>query len=483
MSNAIVWFRQDLRLCDNPAFAEACRHHHFIIPIYILDEVSTQLGGAQRWWLHHSLTALDAGLKKMGLRLCLRQGNALTILKQLVQDHRIEAIYWNRCYEPTAIERDTLVKKFFQTGHVHVASTNASLLHEPWQITNKAGHFFKVFTPYWRACLQQMNIPEPLRLSQTPKALEADSESLTRWKLLPTKPNWAQAFGQYWQPGEEGARTKLADFLDIHLKGYSASRDEPAKDSTSKLSPHLHFGEISPWEIWRAVETVKLDPTCDLKSIERFLSEIGWREFSHHLLYHIPSLPNANFKPAFNTFPWKNDADFLKRWQEGKTGYPIVDAGMRELWHTGYMHNRVRMIVASFLTKDLLIDWRLGASWFLDTLVDADLANNSAGWQWVAGCGADAAPYFRIFNPVLQGEKFDPDGAYVKQWVPELKSVDARWIHKPWMAPQDQLGLCLGIDYPNPMIDHHEARKKALLHYQQISNYSVPSPASGRGLG
>lgn len=472
MSNAIVWFRQDLRIIDNPALAEACRHHR-VVPIYIRDEVTSPIGGAQRWWLHHSLSSLEKGLKKIGLRLCLRQGKALDILEQLVRDYRIEAVYWNRCYEPAAIARDTRIKEFFQKCGIRVISTNGSLLHEPWQIVNTTGHFFKVFTPYWRACLKQVIIPNPCVISATPQKIEVDSESLASWKLLPVRPNWAKAFEDYWQPGEEGAGMKLAEFVTSNLKGYSTSRDEPAKDTTSKLSPHLHFGEISPWQVWRAIEDVKLDKHSDLKSIERFVAEIGWREFSYHLLYHMPSLPNTNFKPDFDAFPWQNDDIFLKRWQEGKTGYPIVDAGMRELWHTGYMHNRVRMIVASFLTKDLLIDWRFGASWFLDTLVDADLASNSASWQWVAGCGADAAPYFRIFNPVLQGEKFDPDGAYVARWVPELKSVPLQWIHKPWMAPQHKLGLCLGKDYPEPMIDHLEARKKALLYYKMIGQQPI----------
>ena len=467
MSNAIVWFRQDLRLCDNPAFYNACRHD-FIIPIYILDEVSMLLGGAQKWWLHHSLESLDDGLTQIGLSLCRRQGNALDILKQLVKDYKIDTIYWNRCYEPVAIERDTLIKKFFQTCGVKVLSSNGSLLNEPWKITNTTGHFFKVFTPYWRSCLKQMNIPEPYNISSTPKLLQTSSEPIASWKLLPSKPNWAAAFENYWQPGENGALIKLANFISSNLSGYSSSRNEPEKNTTSKLSPHLHFGEISPWQIWRAIETAKLEKNCDLKSVETFLSEIGWREFSYHLLYHLPSLPNTNFKPDFNSFPWKNDEVFLKRWQEGKTGYPIVDAGIRELWHTGYMHNRVRMIVASFLTKDLFIDWRFGASWFLDTLVDADLASNSASWQWVAGCGADAAPYFRIFNPVLQGEKFDPTGNYVKKWVPELKSVPAQWVHKPWMAPKDKLSLCLGKDYPAPIVDHLEARKMALIYYKMI---------------
>ncbi len=467
MSNAIVWFRQDLRLDDNPAFADACLHHEFVIPVYILDEV-TSPEGAQRWWLHHSLTSLDKSLKKIGLSLCLRRGDALGILEQLVRDHQIEAIYWNRCYEPTAIKRDTTIKKVFQTCGVQVLSTNGSLLHEPWEVSNATGHFFKVFTPYWRACLKQISVPEQRKISRSPQSIEVNSEALASWTLLPTHPNWASAFEQHWQPGEEGAQMKLTDFINLNLKGYNTSRDVPVKNSTSKLSPHLHFGEISPWQIWRAIEMVKLDKDYDLNSVERFLSELGWREFSYHLLYHFPSLPNANFKSNFDAFPWKDDPLSLARWQEGKTGYPIVDAGMRELWHTGYMHNRVRMIVASFLTKDLLIDWRCGASWFLDTLVDADLANNSASWQWVAGCGVDAAPYFRVFNPILQGEKFDPQGDYIKKWLPELKHVPTQWVHKPWMAPQDKIGLSLGKEYPQPIVDHLEARKKALLYYKML---------------
>lgn len=470
MSNAIVWFRQDLRLRDNPAFAAASRHD-FIIPLYIWDEVTASLGGAQRWWLHHSLLSLDDGLKEMGLRLCLRKGKALDILEQLVCDYHIEAIYWNRCYEPIAIERDTAIKKKFQHHGVQVQSTNGSLLHEPSRTVNSSGQFFKVFTPFWRACLKQIKIPEKHIVSQAPKTWETNSDSLAHWKLLPSNPDWTEAFGHYWQPGEEGARIKLTNFIENSLKGYSRSRDEPAKETTSKLSPHLHFGEISPWEIWRALEILKADRDCDVTSIERFSSELGWREFSYHLLYHKPTLPNENFKPNFNAFPWKNDGTFLKCWQQGKTGYPIVDAGMRELWHTGYMHNRVRMIVASFLTKDLLIDWRLGAQWFLDTLLDADLASNSASWQWVAGSGADAAPYFRIFNPVLQGEKFDPAGDYVKRWIPELAPIPAEWIHKPWMAPQDKLDVCQG--YPKPIIDHHAARKTALLFYKIIEKKHI----------
>jgi deoxyribodipyrimidine photo-lyase len=469
-STALVWFRQDLRLYDNPAFTAACANHDAIIPLYILNETES-LGASQRWWLHHSLRSLDQSLNQLGLNLCLRRGNAFSVLKQLAIDYKIESLYWNRSYDPLSIERDTVIKSFFQKKGTRVESRQGCLLNEPWEIKNKSGGFFKVFTPYWRTCLNKIKIPNSYTPSHTPKGLKADSDSLASWKLLPTKPNWAHAFGDYWQPGEEGALKKLAHFVDTHLKGYHSSRDEPAKDTTSKLSPHLHFGEISPWQIWRTLELAKLDPDCDLISVDRFLSELGWREFSYYLLYHFPSLPHANYKSTFDTFPWENKPDFLTRWQKGMTGYPIVDAGMRELWHTGYMHNRVRMIVASFLTKDCLIDWRLGASWFLDTLVDADLASNSASWQWVAGCGADAAPYFRIFNPVLQGEKFDPHGDYVKRWIPELRTVPVPFVHEPWMAPEDQLGIVLGHDYPERLVKHNEARQKALLHYKRIKTH------------
>ena len=467
MSNAIVWFRQDLRLCDNPAFTNACRNHDFIIPLYILDDTTT-IGQAQRWWLHHSLNSLNYDLKNFGLNLCRQKGNALKILEKLVKDYKIETIYWNRCYEPNVIKRDILIKKFFQKNGINIVSTNGSLLNEPWEITNSSGSFFKVFTPYWRFCLKKIHIPEPYNISNIPKSLNVSSESLESWQLLPKKPNWAAAFHDYWQPGENGAHVKLKNFIENNLQNYKTSRDEPAKDSTSKLSPHLHFGEISPWQIWRTIENLTGNKNYDLPSIERFLTEIGWREFSYYLLYHVPSIPNENFKNMFDSFPWQNDNLLLKSWQTGKTGYPIIDAGMRELWHTGYMHNRVRMIVASFLTKDLFIDWRLGAHWFLDTLVDADLASNSASWQWVAGCGADAAPFFRIFNPILQGEKFDPNGDYIKQWIPELKDVPKKWIHQPWMAPKDQMGLGLSKDYPKPIVNHHEARQQALLYYKKL---------------
>lgn len=468
MSVALVWFRQDLRCNDNPAFAAAYNHHAHVIPLYIQDEQTLKLGGAQHWWLHHSLLALEKKLLHLGLRLILRSGDALEVLSQLIAQHHIEAVYWNRCYEPASIHRDQTIKATLRQQGTRVISSNGSLMNEPWAIKNKSGGFFKVFTPYWRHCLQQQVTSQPILLHNTPSTPEILSNELKDWNLLPKRINWAAEFGSHWQPGEDGAQKKLHYFISHHLKHYKTSRDIPAQDATSKLSPHLHFGELSPWHVWRTIQLAMLDKDCDVASAERFLSEIGWREFSYHLLYHVPTLPEANFKTQFDAFPWKEDPALLKSWQNGCTGYPIVDAGMRELWATGYMHNRVRMITASFLTKDLLIDWRHGAAWFLDTLVDADLASNSASWQWVSGCGADAAPYFRIFNPVLQGEKFDPQGEYIRRWVPELQKVPHRWIHQPWAAPNNELGLLLGKDYPMPIVDHNKARSLALLHYQTI---------------
>lgn len=461
MSTAIFWFRQDLRATDNPALNAACQHPE-VIPLYISETPALiPMGGAQKWWLHHSLHSLHQCLQKSGLQLILQSGDPLDILTQFIQQHKVSTVYWNRCYEPQHIARDKLIKARLQTMGITVKSFNASLLNEPWTVQNQSNTWFKVFTPYWRQALKQIAIPEflpPPTGSHTPSC---QTETLSSWKLLPTKPNWAAGFSDYWQPGEEGASKKLEVFLKEHLGGYQQQRDIPSADATSRLSPHLHFGEISPWQIWRAVEALRYQANTDNLSADRFLSEIGWREFSYYLLYHFPELPQQNVQAKFSQFPWHDDEEALLRWQKGLTGYPIVDAGMRELWHTGYMHNRVRMIVASFLTKDLFIDWRKGADWFWDTLVDADMANNSASWQWVAGCGADAAPYFRIFNPVLQSEKFDPQGSYIKQWVPELMKLDAKSIHQPWTSSFVK-------NYPQPLVDHAKARELALAYYKEL---------------
>jgi len=467
MSIALVWFRQDLRCYDNPAFASACNQHEVIIPLYIYDEQALPIKGAQKWWAHHSLSALQKKLQEHGLPLVLRRGNSSELLVQLVSEYNIDAVYWNRCYEPAAIARDKSIKAMLKNQGINVVSSNGSLLNEPWEIKNKSGDYFKVFTPFWKHCLQHISVLQPFINQGNPQSIDVPSDQLTDWNLLP-KLNWAAEFGQHWQPGEEGAQKKLEAFIENGLQGYKGARDFPALDATSKLSPHLHFGEISPWQIQRAVDCAAQNKEIDFGSIERFLAELGWREFSYYLLYHFPTLPEANFKSQFDAFSWNNDAELLKCWQKGLTGFPIVDAGMRELWRTGYMHNRVRMIAASFLIKDLLIDWRLGAAWFSTTLVDADLASNSASWQWVAGSGADAAPYFRIFNPVLQSEKFDPNGEYIRRWVPELAELSDKWIHQPWQAPKGELGLTLSSGYPAPIIDHAKARALAMTNYQMI---------------
>jgi len=469
MSTALFWFRQDLRCYDNPALSLACKHHEKIIPLYIKElNPPLSLGGAQHWWLHHSLHALAATLKKVDLDLYLKQAEPITLLKELIAKYEVDAVYWNRCYEPVHSERDRIIKVELKALGIKVVSCNGSLLNEPWNVLNQSGEFFKVFTPYWRQCLRQMQAPELLEITHWPTGVKISSDSLNEWKLLPQNPNWAKGFSDYWQPGEQGAAAQLDDFIEKHLMGYKEQRNIPAVSATSHLSPHLHFGEISPQQIWVALHDAMQDPQCDLISAQTYLAELGWREFSYQLLYHFPTLMDKNFKTQFDKFSWHDDEELLKKWQKGLTGYPIVDAGMRELWHTGYMHNRIRMVVASFLTKDLLIDWRKGAAWFWDTLLDADLANNSASWQWVAGSGADAAPYYRIFNPVLQGEKFDPQGKYVKRWVPELANVPTQWIHKPWLAPKDSLPLTLGEDYPLPIVEHAKARDYALSAYKKL---------------
>lgn len=467
MSTALVWFRQDLRLTDNPAFFEACTNHKTVIPVYILDKKNSTIGKAQEWWLHYSLKALnDSLIKQQDLTLILRQGDPLELISTLVKTAKVDTIYWNRCYEPKSIERDKKIKATLQESKRSVFTFNGSLLHEPWTIYNKSGDFFKVFTPYWKTCRQRLTAQTQKLISHRVGSVDIKSDNIDDWRLLP-RLDWASQFPHFWTPGEHGALQRLNDFITNYLHGYKTNRDIPEKMATSLLSPHLHFGEISPWTILRATECAMLDPQCDLASAEHFLSELGWREFSYYQLYHVPSLPYNNFRKEFNAFPWHNDVTLLKQWQKGITGYPIVDAGMRELWATGFMHNRVRMIVASFLTKGLFIDWRLGADWFLDTLVDADLANNSASWQWVAGCGADAAPYFRIFNPVLQSQKFDPNGVYIRRWVPELTSLNNVDIHAPWES-SNAISIYRTTQYPQPIINHSESRSKALAYYNQL---------------
>ena len=468
MSKALFWFRQDLRINDNPGLSYACEHHQEILMVYILDPKI--LNTAQSWWLHHSLSQLMKSLAEHQIHLILKAGEPQQVLEELIINHKIDAIYWNRCYEPNRIHLDQIIKSKLKQQNLIVKSFNSALLHEPWQIKNQQGLPFKVFTPYWKNCLKFMNIPQRLSIKMWPKPITENSDTLESWQLLPQKPNWALQFSNYFVPGEKGAFVKLQRFIQEHLHHYKDARNEPALNATSCLSPYLHFGEINPWEVVRMANDYLANHPEHEAQVAHFISELGWREFSYHLLYHFPHLVTENFKPEFNAFPWHDNPKSFKIWTQGKTGYPIVDAGMRELWHTGTMHNRVRMIVASFLIKDLFIDWRKGAEWFNYTLLDADTASNYASWQWVAGSGADAAPYFRIFNPVLQGEKFDPQGRYVRQWVTELQKVPNKWIHHPWDAPAHELNIQLGLDYPHPIVNHDLARAKALSYYQSLKH-------------
>ncbi len=474
---SIVWFRQDLRLADNPALLAAFRHGRPIIPVFIWapdEEGQWPPGSASRWWLHQSLSQLDGSLRQHSSRLIIRRGPTLETIRALLDQTGSTAVFWNRRYEPAAIERDSRVKAALQKDGRVVESFNGSLLFEPWTVQTQQGQPYQVFTPFWRACFAK---PEPAPPENAPSRIA----NLRRWpatlKLaeLGLEPaiDWAAGLRASWRPGEVGASEQLKRFLEEALGDYPTERNRPDRMGTSRLSPHLHFGEISVRQLWSALRGQRHDQgiTQPAEAIRVCGSELGWREFAHHLLFHFQQTPREPLRKEFAHFPCQPYRDNLHAWQRGRTGYPIVDAGMRELWHTGWMHNRVRMIVASFLVKDLLIPWQEGATWFWDTLVDADLANNTLGWQWTAGCGADAAPYFRIFNPVTQGEKFDPHGDYVRHWIPELNKLPSEWVHKPWEAPARLLadaGIELGSTYPLPIVDHREARSRALEALQRI---------------
>lgn len=453
MPPIIVWFRQDLRLSDNPALHDAALQKRPVVALYILDpEFLKQMGEASRWWLHNSLAALSVSLwNKYQIQLVLAKGESLEVMQSLIQQTGANAVYWNRCYEPLAVKRDQNIKSQLARANIKIKDFKAALLFEGNELHNNSDQPFKVFTPFWKKLQQQsIRLPYP-----PPKAIipfSAESRlSLDELQLLP-RHAWYEKLSSHWEIGEMAAKAKLKKFLNDRINVYATLRDRPDISGTSKLSPHLHFGEISPFQIWHAARN------CAKYDI--FLSELAWREFSHHMLAEYPKMATQPIKQAFSHFGWEKNDQLLKKWQRGETGYPIVDAGMQELWQTGWMHNRVRMIVASFLVKDLLQPWQAGEAWFWETLVDADLASNAASWQWVTGCGLDSAPYFRVFNPTLQGKKFDPDGNYVRKWLPALRDVPNQLIHTPWEAPM----LC--ADYPAPMIDHDWARKRALARYQ-----------------
>ena len=465
--NVIYWFRRDLRLLDNPALSEAANAGP-VIPIYILDKLQTNYteGRASRWWQNQSLYSLN---KQLNHRLLIFNGDPKEIILRLAKVSDSKTVYWNRCYEPWQIEVDSKIERILKEKNINVITRNGSLLWEPWRTLKKDGTPYKVFTPYFKKrCL---SLPEPRK--PIPKPLNmilADIPRKTAIKgnfISPKECSWENKIKKYWRIGEKAAINKLENFLKSGLSSYKEGRNYPSKKNISMLSPHLHFGEISPNTIWHRVRT-----SGQSEDSNHYLSELGWREFSYNLLYYFPQLPNKNLQTKFDRFPWRDNSEHLKKWQDGETGYPIIDAGMRELWETGFMHNRLRMIAGSFLVKNLLIHWHYGKEWFWNCLVDADLASNSASWQWVAGCGADAAPYFRIFNPIAQGQKFDPSGEYTRKFVPELRKLPNKYLFTPWEAPTELLadsGIKLGKDYPYPIVDLKNSRELALDAYSSIS--------------
>ena len=467
-----MWFRNDLRLNDNPALHAANATGQAILCVFILEDDFDglrPLGGAALWWLDKSLRSLTSAIEARGGRLILRRGAASKHLPALIKETGATSVYWNRRYGPSERRVDEALKSTLTAQGVGAKSFNGSLLNEPWAFTTASGGHYRVFSPFWRAVQANYRAPAPLITKPNFANLDTPSEPLESWDLHPKAPDWSSGF-DIWSPGEAGAMANLDRFLERAISAYSDDRNRPDLNSgTSRLSPHLRFGEIGPAQIWRAVQTQIEGGRIDRVGAMTFLSEIAWREFSYVLLFHSDNLASENYNRSFDFMPWEGNEPALRAWANGQTGFPMVDAGMRQLWATGWMHNRVRMIVASFLTKHLLIHWRRGEDWFWDTLVDADPASNPASWQWTAGSGADAAPYFRVFNPMTQGEKFDETSSYVRTWVPELARLPRKHLYAPWQAPKAVLrdaDVVLGGNYPPPIVDHTEARRRALNAYE-----------------
>jgi deoxyribodipyrimidine photo-lyase len=478
-NKTLLWFRTDLRLDDNHALTWAVENSESILPVFIVGEEAQSYGGASKWWLHKSLASLQKSLVLKKSDLLLFKGAAQAVLESLVEAYELTAVAWNREYEPRTTDRDTKIKHDLKESGIFVYSGSGNVLREPWKSCKEDSTPYKVFTPFWRSLNKNYVSNEPLKEPNTLKPIpiikkKSDKISridLSQVGLLPTMP-WDTGLREFWQVGEVQAHKKLQQIISKKIpQQYENDRNTPSIAGTSTLSPYLRWGEVSPQRVWWNISKGE-----SASEAEPFLRQLGWRDFAISLLFYFPKTVTDPLNPAFKHFPWNGESDFLHSWQRGLTGYPIVDAGMRQLWHIGWMHNRVRMIVGSVLVKHFLVDWREGAAWFWDTLVDADLANNTMGWQWIAGSGADAAPYFRIFNPMTQGEKFDPEGTYVRKWVPELKSMPSKYIHRPWEASAKDLeaaGVKLGKDYPFPIVSHEAGRRRALMAYEEMKQGGV----------
>ena len=470
VKNCLIWFRKDLRLNDNPII-EASKSFDAVYPIFIFDNDIYEnkfLGGASLWWLENSLKSLNSSTNNS---LKVIKGNSLKIIPKLCNDLNVNAVFWNRCYERDRINKDTKLKNLLLSNNIEAKSFNASLLWEPWTIKNKSGNPYKVFTPFFKSgCLESAPPRKPLKKIEKIlfKSIKDNVFEEYKYDYTSKKQHWSSKFQKYWKVGENAAKEKFDKFLKNGAENYSIGRNFPGSENVSRLSPYLHWGEISPFEVWHSANKRMFGENKKV-----FLSEIGWREFAYHLLYNFPDLQNKNLKSNFDNFPWIENENFLKKWEKGMTGFPIIDAGMRELWETGYMHNRARMITSSFLVKNLLQNWQHGKNWFWDCLLDADAASNSASWQWVAGTGTDATPFFRIFNPITQSQKFDTNADYIKKYLPELKRLPTKFIFSPFEQDESTLkdyGVVLGKNYPCPIINYSESRKRALSHYTNFIN-------------
>ena len=478
---AIVWFRDDFRLADNPALTAASTGDAAVIAVYVFDATAEPRpqGAASRWWLHGALESLASDLAAHGVPLLILAGPHRETMIRLVDQLDAASVHWSRRYDAAGVAIDSALKTHWRAQGRAAHSHKATLLYEPWEVRGRTGDPLRVFTPFWRAARaigepgQPLPVPRGLRGATIADAGALGAVPLAALGLRPTRPDWAGGLRATWTPGEAAASRQCVSFIATGLDGYGDGRNRPDRPMTSALSPYLRSGHISPRQLWHAIGSAVQSGASAASDgdVAKFRAELGWREFSYSLLFHHTALHRRSVQPRFEAFPWRDDPAGLRAWQRGLTGYPLVDAGMRQLWTTGWMHNRVRMVAASFLIKHLLVDWRLGEDWFWDTLVDADPASNPASWQWVAGSGADAAPYYRIFNPVLQGETYDPKGDYVRRYVPELARLPAGLIHQPWTATPAELraaGVILGETYPRPIVDHAAARARALAALETL---------------